>query len=109
VIGLAAFLCEIGVQPVLCASGGRSRHFAAVLRTVVPELPADTVIREGADFATIAAESETLRRMKLTPEDLAERRAAFKNISYHTVANAGHMLHHDQPEEVARLIEAFLV
>jgi pimeloyl-ACP methyl ester carboxylesterase len=56
-----------------------------------------------------AAESETIRRMKLTPQDLAERRAAFKNLSYHTVANAGHMLHHDQPEEVARLIEAFLL
>ena len=56
-----------------------------------------------------AAESETIRRMKLTPADLAERRAAFKNLRYHTVANAGHMLHHDQPEEVARLIEDFLV
>ncbi|MFY9315458.1 MAG: alpha/beta hydrolase [Burkholderiales bacterium] len=56
-----------------------------------------------------AAESETMKRMKLTPQDLAERRAAFKNLSYHTVANAGHMLHHDQPEEVARLIEAFLL
>ena len=56
-----------------------------------------------------AAESETIRRMKLTPQDLAERRAAFKNLSYQTVAEAGHMLHHDRPEEVARLIEAFLV
>ncbi|HEY6966836.1 MAG TPA: alpha/beta hydrolase [Burkholderiales bacterium] len=56
-----------------------------------------------------AAESETIRRMKLTPQDLAERRAAFKNLSYHTVAEAGHMLHHDRPEEVARLIEAFLL
>jgi pimeloyl-ACP methyl ester carboxylesterase len=56
-----------------------------------------------------AAESETLTRMKLTPADLAERRSAFRNIQYHTVQNAGHMLHHDQPEEVARLIEAFLV
>jgi pimeloyl-ACP methyl ester carboxylesterase len=25
------------------------------------------------------------------------------------VKDAGHMLHHDQPEEVARLIEEFLV
>jgi pimeloyl-ACP methyl ester carboxylesterase len=56
-----------------------------------------------------AAESETIRRMKLTPQDLAERRAAFKNLSYQTVADAGHMLHHDRPEEVARLIEAFLL
>jgi pimeloyl-ACP methyl ester carboxylesterase len=56
-----------------------------------------------------AAESETLARMKLTPADIAERRSAFKNSQYHTVRNAGHMLHHDQPEEVARLIETFLV
>ncbi|HUK04686.1 MAG TPA: alpha/beta hydrolase, partial [Burkholderiales bacterium] len=56
-----------------------------------------------------AAESETIRRMKLTPQDLAERRSAFKNLSYRTVADAGHMLHHDRPEEVARLIEAFLL
>ena len=56
-----------------------------------------------------AAASETVTRMRLTPADLAERRAAFKNLTYRTVADAGHMLHHDQPEEVARLIEAFLV
>jgi pimeloyl-ACP methyl ester carboxylesterase len=56
-----------------------------------------------------AAESETITRMKLTPADLAERRAAFKDLQYRTVMDAGHMLHHDQPEAVARLIEAFLV
>jgi pimeloyl-ACP methyl ester carboxylesterase len=56
-----------------------------------------------------AAQSETLKRMKLTPQDLEERRAAFKDLRYHTVQDAGHMLHHDQPEEVARLIEAFLL
>ena len=56
-----------------------------------------------------AAESETLRRMKLTPAELAERRAAFKDLRHHTVPDAGHMLHHDQPEAVARLIEEFLL
>jgi pimeloyl-ACP methyl ester carboxylesterase len=56
-----------------------------------------------------AAESETVSRMKLTPEELAERRAAFRDLRHHTVENAGHMLHHDRPEEVARLIEEFLV
>ncbi|MGQ0509261.1 MAG: alpha/beta fold hydrolase [Betaproteobacteria bacterium] len=55
-----------------------------------------------------AAESETITRMKLTPADLAERRSAFRNLTYRTVAQAGHMLHHDQPEQVARLIEGFL-
>lgn len=61
VIGLASFLTEIGVTPVLCASGGRSRRFAATLRAAVPDLPEETAIREGADFASIAAEAETLK------------------------------------------------
>lgn len=56
-----------------------------------------------------AAESETKTRMKLTAEALAERRAAFASIEHHTVQEAGHMLHHDRPEEVARLIEQFLL
>jgi pimeloyl-ACP methyl ester carboxylesterase len=55
-----------------------------------------------------AAESDTLQRMGLTGEQHAERRAAFRNLRYETIADAGHMLHHDQPQAVARLIEAFL-
>jgi len=56
-----------------------------------------------------AAESETVTRMRLSAAELAERRGAFRNLQHRTVADAGHMLHHDQPEQVARLIEAFLV
>ncbi len=56
-----------------------------------------------------AAESETRTRMKLSDEEMAERRRAFKTLKYATMENAGHMLHHDQPEALARLIEAFLV
>ena len=56
-----------------------------------------------------AAESETLKRMWLTPGELAERRDAFKHLQHHTLADAGHMLHHDKPEEVAGLIEKFLL
>lgn len=55
------------------------------------------------------AASETVARMKLTLDELAQRRAAFRNLQYHTVKDAGHMLHHDQPEKVALLIEQFLV
>jgi pimeloyl-ACP methyl ester carboxylesterase len=55
-----------------------------------------------------AAESETLKRLGLTEAQHAERRSTFPNLTYRTVENAGHMLHHDQPEEVARLIEEFL-
>jgi pimeloyl-ACP methyl ester carboxylesterase len=55
-----------------------------------------------------AAESDTLKRMGLTKEDHDLRRAAFRDLRYETVAGAGHMLHHDQPEAVARLIQEFL-
>ena len=54
VVGLASFLCEIGVTPVLCASGGRSRHFEEALREAAPLLPAETLVKEGFDFAEIA-------------------------------------------------------
>jgi pimeloyl-ACP methyl ester carboxylesterase len=54
------------------------------------------------------AESETLKRLGLTEAQHAERRSAFPSLEYVTVKGAAHMLHHDQPEEVARLIEAFL-
>jgi pimeloyl-ACP methyl ester carboxylesterase len=37
-----------------------------------------------------------------------ERLAAFPSLQTVTVAGSGHMLHHDQPEAVARLIESFL-
>ncbi len=55
-----------------------------------------------------AVESKALERVGLDAAQYAERRAAFRNLRYVTVSNAGHMLHHDQPEQVARLLEEFL-
>jgi pimeloyl-ACP methyl ester carboxylesterase len=55
-----------------------------------------------------AAQSDTLKRLRLSEADHAERRAAFGNLRYETVQDAGHMLHHDQPAAVARLVENFL-
>ena len=52
--------------------------------------------------------SDTLKRLGLDADQHAERRAAFRDLRYATVRDAGHMLHHDQPAAVARLIEAFL-
>lgn len=56
-----------------------------------------------------ASESEALKRIGLSAQEQAERRAAFSNLRHVTVPQAGHMLHHDRPEEVARLIEEFLL
>jgi nitrogenase molybdenum-iron protein NifN len=52
-IGLVAFLTEIGVQPVLCASGGESGKLAAAVRAVAGEFAAEIQVAQGVDFASI--------------------------------------------------------
>jgi nitrogenase molybdenum-iron protein NifN len=61
VIGLAAFLSEIGVIPVLCASGGHSKHFEKALREAAPSLPAESLVKERFDFAEIAELAPSLK------------------------------------------------
>ena len=55
-----------------------------------------------------AAESDTLKRLGMDAAEHAERRRYFSDLRYETIRDAGHMLHHDQPLAVARLIEPFL-
>jgi nitrogenase molybdenum-iron protein NifN len=54
VVGLAAFLAEIGIRPVLCASGGKSGRFQDAITTVLREfdIPLPGVY-EGVDFYDI--------------------------------------------------------
>jgi nitrogenase molybdenum-iron protein NifN len=60
VIGLTALLSEIGMSPVLCATGASSEHFGALLRRVAPTLAQETTIVNDADFATIQTLAESL-------------------------------------------------
>lgn len=61
VVGMAGFLAEIGVRPVLCASGGRSGKFEQAIAEVVEGLlPEPPEVREGVDFYDIAEEAEAL-------------------------------------------------
>ena len=53
--------------------------------------------------------SEIPARMKDTPEQLAERKGAFRNRREIELDDAGHMMHHDQPERLAGIIESFLL
>ena len=43
-----------------------------------------------------------------TLDEFKQRIAAIPNITHAVVEDAGHMLHHDQPEVLAELIEQFL-
>ena len=60
----------------------------------------------------IAAADSHIRRWLAADGDadaeLARRFSHIANGQLVTIADAGHMLHHDQPEAVARLLEAFL-
>ena len=61
VVGLTAMLAEIGVMPILCASGGRSGSMASAIAAategVLTEQP---LVYEGMDFFDIAEEAERL-------------------------------------------------
>ena len=54
------------------------------------------------------AESEFLGNFGIDEADYGARLAAFAQGTEAIVPDAGHMLHHDQPERVAGLLEAFL-
>ena len=62
VVGLASFLNELGVQPVLCASGSKTGSLARCLREVLTDVDtADLMILEGADHALIGERAKALK------------------------------------------------
>ncbi len=61
VAGLAVFLAETGITPVLVASGERNRRLAAALFAAAPELRDRTEVREGSDFGDIEARIAELK------------------------------------------------
>src|SRR4051812_1498947 len=54
------------------------------------------------------AETQIPEALKLTPQALEARKACFRRLTERVIAEAGHMLHHDQPERLAATIEEFL-
>lgn len=63
VVGLAAFLTETGVAPVLAASGGKSGNLRRALAEAAPETAGEmaTQVLDGADFAKIEAAAVDLK------------------------------------------------
>ena len=62
VIGLASFLAEIGVQPVLCASGSKAAGFKEKIEQVTDGLAREPITAAaGADFYHIAKLSRDLK------------------------------------------------
>lgn len=62
VIGIAAFLTEIGVIPVICATGERNGRLEAELAATIPDYETRGIrIMEDADFVDIEATAEKLK------------------------------------------------
>ena len=61
VIAITAFLREIGITPVLCASGGKSGFLKKRLSEMVPDLnDLGIKVRDGVDFVDIEDEAKIL-------------------------------------------------
>lgn len=61
VVGLSAFLSEIGIKPIICASGGSSGKFEKAVNEAVKEFDGvRPLVREGVDFYDIQGLAEQL-------------------------------------------------
>jgi pimeloyl-ACP methyl ester carboxylesterase len=47
-------------------------------------------------------------RFRLPAEELGRRKACFRDLTEAVIPQAGHMLHHDEPERLAQVVESFL-
>lgn len=62
VVGMTAFLAEIGIFPVLCASGGTSGKLGQAIEAVTADiLPDQPLVHEGMDFFEIHELAESLQ------------------------------------------------
>lgn len=60
-LGLTKFMTEIGVKPVLVASGQQTGYFSGLLAEVAPELGDSVICREDADHAEVDALCKELK------------------------------------------------
>lgn len=64
-----------------------------------------------APVLCVTAEEDSLKKWwgeQYTMDEFYERMKVIANITFHKLAQTGHMLHHDQPEALAKVIEKFL-
>ncbi|MDO9632087.1 MAG: nitrogenase component 1 [Humidesulfovibrio sp.] len=90
-IGLTSFLAEIGVKPVLVATGARNRNLAAHIEAACGSvLRHKPIVREGADFFDIVEEAKTLSPDLLVGHSKGQRAAREWNI---TLLRVGFPIH----------------
>ncbi len=76
IIGMTSFLAEIGVKPVLVATGARNRDVAGHIRAACGDiLREEPIVREGVDFFDIVEEAGTLSPDLLVGHSKGQRAA----------------------------------
>lgn len=60
VVAMAAFLAEIGIVPVLCATGAKSGHLETAIFKAAPQLSDQICCMDGVDFTDIEAHARPL-------------------------------------------------
>ena len=61
VVGVTGLLRELGVRPVLCASGGESGRLRAAIEAQAPDLASEIQVCQATDFAELAERAAGLR------------------------------------------------
>ena len=98
---LIEMLGDAGQGGHASGSGGRSGEDREAIAEAALRQARSVLERDSANRAAVD-------RLASSAEDYADRRSAHRRLRYVTVEGAGHMLHHDQPERVAQLIEEFM-
>ena len=61
-----------------------------------------------APTLVVAANDSEMLAKWITEDDYRQRLSHFRNLTQARIDDAGHMMHHDQPERLAALIEDFV-
>jgi len=64
---------------------------------------------EAPTLFAVAKDSVFLRRFDECPEEYRKHLASFRRVTEVVVPDAGHNLHHDQPQHLAPIVESFLL
>jgi len=108
----ARFLAEQWGEPA--ADGTVVRRADPALKRIAPLAPSqDELIdcwrqTQAAVLWIAGAQSGLWARLTADPQGFENRAGAYRDLRIEHVEDAGHNVHHDQPERLAALLEAFL-
>ena len=99
-------LLEWKLDPMLCTIGVAGTFNLEYAKAFWRRITAPTLIVNGSESGEFW--QSRAGATYLEPDDLAARLAAFQNATYVEIADAGHMVHFDRPDALARVVREYL-